>query len=137
MNQSICVCGKAKPWLQCCGRYLELGEIAKTPEQLMRSRYCAYALGGYGDYLLKTWFPATAKDLSAETLSIKELAWCGLEILEKSQQGDEAIVEFKAWYRSDSPSAVAYQGQACEHLHERSVFTRIAGRWLYIGGEIF
>lgn len=132
-----CLCGKSKLWSQCCGRFLEHNQLAKTAEQLMRSRYSAYALGGCGDYLLKTWFPATANDLSADILSIKELDWCGLEILSKSQQGDEATVEFKAWYRSDEEGAVVYQGQPCKFLHEHSVFSRVAGRWLYVGGEIF
>ena len=31
----------------------------------MRSRYSAYALGGYGGYL-KTWFPEKAKGLTAK-----------------------------------------------------------------------
>ena len=34
----------------------------------MRSRYSAYSLGGYGNYLLKTWFAPMAKDLSIELL---------------------------------------------------------------------
>lgn len=136
-NSKFCVCGKAKPYISCCSRFLDFAQHAKTAEQLMRSRYSAYAQGGYGEYLLKTWFPATTKGLTVESLSIRELNWCGLEIISKSQHGDEATVEFKAWYHSDQKDAVDYRGQQCEFMHEHSVFTRVAGRWFYVGGKIF
>ncbi len=95
----------------------------------MRSRYAAYALGGYGDYLLTTWFAATASALTAEALSEKTVAWAGLEVLASEQTGDKATVEFKACYREpDKPEL--------QTLHETSVFQRTAGRWFYVGGEV-
>ncbi len=124
----LCVCGSAKTFARCCGRLLNAGEQAKTPEQLMRSRYSAYALGDYGDYLLRTWFPATAGDLTAAALSRRSCDWVKLEVLSKSQSGDSGEVEFKAWFNTE-------QGEP-DVLHEKSVFTRVAGRWFYIGGEI-
>lgn len=137
VDTQACPCGKAKQFQQCCGRFIAQGQQAKTAEQLMRSRYSAYALGGYGEYLLKTWYPATAKSLTVAQLSIKELEWCGLELIAKAQRGNQASVEFKAWYLSDEQDAEIYQGQRCKYLHERSAFTRVAGRWFYVGGEIF
>lgn len=94
----------------------------------MRSRYSAYALGGYGEYLLNTWFPATAQGLSALALSSREFDWEKLEVLSSSQHGDEGNVEFKAWYRKD--------GGEPQVQHEKSVFQRIGGRWYYVGGEV-
>ena len=95
----------------------------------MRSRYSAYALGGYGDYLLATWFSATASTLSAELLSEKSLNWLGLDVLHSQQNGDKATVEFKATY--------CEPGEAKQQtMHEISVFQRSAGRWLYVGGEV-
>lgn len=94
----------------------------------MRSRYSAYALGDHGQYLLDSWFPATAAGMTAESLSEKNLHWCGLEILDKSQQGDDGMVEFKARYKTESGDL--------QFMHEKSVFKRIAGRWLYVGGEV-
>ena len=58
-----CKCGSSKLFEKCCGRFLSDGQQPRTPEQLMRSRYAAYALGNHGDYLLQTWFPATAGGL--------------------------------------------------------------------------
>ena len=123
-----CACGSNKVFDKCCGRFLSGAQQARTPEQLMRSRFSAYALGGHGDYLLKTWFPATARGLTAAALSGRSCDWTRLEILAKSQDGDRGFVEFNAWFR---------QGQGSEEvLHEKSVFQRINGRWLYVGGEV-
>jgi SEC-C motif-containing protein len=82
-----CPCGSQKPFAECCARFLIQQQQAKTPEQLMRSRFCAYYLGGFGDYLLATWFPPTAKGLTALELSKKDHDWQSLELLHKSQKG--------------------------------------------------
>jgi SEC-C motif-containing protein len=102
--------------------------LPKTPEQLMRSRYSAYALGGHGDYLLKTWFPATARGLTVAQLEQQGGEWLGLEVLSKSQCGDEGMVEFNAWFRNADGER--------ELLHEKSAFARVGGRWFYVGGEV-
>ncbi len=128
VTENKCPCGSDKAFVQCCGRFLVAGERAKTPEQLMRSRYSAYALGGYGDYLLATWFPATAKGLDPVDLSQKHLQWCRLEVLDKSQKGDEGMVEFRAYHTG--------AGGSEQVMHEKSSFTRVAGRWFYVGGEV-
>lgn len=123
-----CVCGSGKLFAKCCGRFLGGEQRARTPEQLMRSRYSAFALGDHGDYLLQTWFPATAAGLTSEALSMRSRDWIRLEVIAKSQQGDDGTVEFKAWYRREDGGV--------EAQHEKSVFRRAAGRWLYVGGEV-
>lgn len=123
-----CICGSKKSFANCCGRFLEQGQHAKTPEQLMRSRYSAYALGGYGFYLLGTWLPTMTRGLNEVELSQKNQDWCGLDILHKSQQGDNGVVEFMAHYH------LPEGGQS--YLKEKSIFKRLNGRWLYVGAEI-
>ena len=125
---SLCACNSQKLFDACCGRFLNGSEKAKTPEQLMRSRYSAYALGNHGEYLLRTWFPATARGLTAETLSQRSCDWLELEVIAKEQNGDQGLVEFKASFRDESG--------ARQVMHEKSVFQRIGGRWLYVGGEV-
>ena len=125
-----CPCGSTKDYVQCCGRFLDGGELAKTPEQLMRSRFSAYALGGYGQYLLATWFPATARGLTVQGLSERSVDWQKLEVVAKSQSGDEGMVEFKAYFKDGK------QDDALEVMHEISEFKRINGRWLYVGGRV-
>ena len=124
-----CLCGKSKPHDQCCGRFLSGKQQAKTPEQLMRSRFCAYALGGYGEYLIKTWHPSVSKNLTIESLSERQCDWLRLEVLDKSQQGDKAFVEFDAYYKDFSNNEIKL-------LHEKSIFQRIDGYWLYIGADV-
>lgn len=94
----------------------------------MRSRYTAYALGGHGDYLLKTWHPSTLGPLSAEILDEVTLDWRGLEILDDDQKGDRGRVDFKATY-------VDADGKSHIH-HEHSVFLRVKGKWLYVEGKM-
>ncbi len=120
-----CPCCSGKRFSDCCGQYLENNKTPKTPSQLMRSRFSAYALGNYGEYLLDTWFPATAQDLTVEELSIKLVDWTKLEILSKSQNGDEGTVEFNAYFVN--------QDNEIDTMHEHSEFKRIGGKWFYVG----
>lgn len=130
MNVKSCMCGKPKPFARCCGQFLSGKKNSKTPEQLMRSRFSAYALGGYGEYLITTWFPDSAKGLTASELSKKTVDWQRLEVISSSQQGDKGTVEFKAWfYNSSSSDDMGY-------MHEISDFVRIQSRWFYVSGKV-
>jgi SEC-C motif-containing protein len=125
MTTKACLCNSDKLFKSCCEPLL-LGKIvAKTPVQLMRSRYSAYALGGHGKYLLDTWLPSTAAGLSSAGLSIRSLDWVVLNVISKAQQGEAGFVEFKAVYFDESGESVVH--------HEKSVFRRIEGRWFYVG----
>ncbi len=123
-----CICCSGKPADACCGLLLSQEAFAKTPVQLMRSRYSAYALGGYGDYLLATWLPSMCKGLSSTELSVRSVDWVSLEIVDKSQQGNNGYVEFKAVFLNKDGNE--------ETQREKSVFRRINGRWYYVGGEV-
>ena len=94
----------------------------------MRSRFSAFALGGHGDYLLETWLPSSASDLTAFELSQTSLAWQSLEVVEKSQKGDTGVVEFKAYFLDEANTMQVH--------HEISQFIRTSGRWLYVEGKI-
>ncbi len=125
---NACICGSAKPHQRCCAVFLCGKSYPKTPEKLMRSRFSAFALGGHGQYLLDTWLPSMTQHLSAQELSQKNTQWVDLNIIAKSQSGDDGVVEFKAYFIDD-------EGNRQLH-HERSVFKRVANRWLYVGGEV-
>ena len=127
MTTNLCPCNSNKPFKVCCEPLLQCQKVAKTPAQLMRSRYSAYALGGYGDYLLETWLPGAATGLSAVELSVRSVTWVELTVLSKSQQGETGFVEFEASYLDEA-------GQRVVH-HEKSVFSRVKGRWFYVGEE--
>jgi SEC-C motif-containing protein len=124
----ICLCDSGKSFKKCCERFLSGSANATTPKQLMRSRYTAYALGNYGEYLLATWLPESSKGLTAAPLSEKSLEWVKLEVLNSDQNGDEGRVEFKAYYKTDD--------EELSILHEMSSFRRIARRWYYVEGDM-
>lgn len=130
MNMKSCICGKPKPFAKCCDRFLSGKQSAKTPEQLMRSRFSAFALGGYGEYLISTWLPASAKRLTVSELSEKTVNWQRLKIISSSQRGDNGVVEFKAWFYKSSNS------DEMEVMHEISEFVRIQSRWFYVSGRV-
>jgi SEC-C motif-containing protein len=117
-----CPCGSGEAYDGCCGPVVRNERPADTAEELMRSRYSAYALGDV-DHLFRTWHPATRPDDLSE---VPPLEWRGLEILEVDEGGpadDHGVVEFVARH-------------AGGELHERSRFVRRAGRWVYLDGDV-
>lgn len=125
MTATNCPCGSGRPLAQCCGRF-HAGEAAPDAESLMRSRYSAYVLG-LEDYLLATWHPAT-RPPALELDAPPRPQWLGLAVkAHVPLDADHATVEFVARYKLN--------GRAFR-LHETSRFERVAGRWLYVGGDI-
>lgn len=127
-----CACGGAPPGAtfdECCGPVLSGERPARTAEELMRSRYTAYALAD-GDHLFRTWHPRTRPEHVDPDPWVR---WVSLQIL-RVEAGDEedehAVVEFRAQW-------VAGEGSTRQRgeLHERSRFERRAGRWLYVTGD--
>lgn len=126
---NTCYCGKNRSYEKCCGRFISGVQFAKTVEQLMRSRYSAFAQGEQGAYLLATWFPPMAANLDEASLSLRDKQWLGLTVHSSEQQGDKGTVAFSASYQVSADKPV-------ETLHETSVFQRLKGRWFYVGGEV-
>lgn len=124
-----CACCSGNVYVQCCEPLLTKATVAKTPVELMRSRFSAFALGGFGQYLLNTWGVAGSMGLSEPELSTRSHNWQGLQIVSDSQQGDHGHVEFKAVYLDANNKLGVH--------HEHSTFERIDGRWYYINGDVF
>jgi SEC-C motif-containing protein len=122
----LCPCGTGSNFSACCGRLLSGQTQARTAEELMRSRYSAYALGDL-DYVFRTWHPKTRPpDVSAAP----GVTFAGLEISDIVAGGpddDMGVVEFTARLRG--PDGLI-------EMHERSRFSRRAGRWMYVDGEV-
>ncbi|MCF6744444.1 hypothetical protein E9529_09165 [Blastococcus sp. KM273128] len=120
-----CPCGTGLPYAECCGPRHDGSAPAATAEQLMRSRYSAFALGDAG-YLLRTWHPTTrppALDLDPA------VRWTGLEVLATTGGGllaAEGTVEFVARYR---------HGGVDGEQRELSRFAREDGAWRYVDGR--
>lgn len=116
--QRDCPCGSGERYDACCGRLHRGAAEAGSPEELMRSRYAAYAVGGAaGDaYVFRTWHPRTRP---ADVTTDPGLEWTGLDVLEAVDD----VVEFAARYTYGGVERV---------LHERSRFERRGGRWVYV-----
>ena len=128
---TFCLCGSDKPFVACCEPFLTFREKPKSVRQLVRARYCAYALGAgtHREFLIRTWHPATARTISIADITNDHNVWQGLEIISAEQKGDFGRVEFRATYREGDDGAI--------HVHhERAMFNRIKGVWLYVEGEV-
>ena len=126
----LCYCGSGKTFAQCCEPFLTMKEKPKSVRQLVRARYSAYAIGAgkHREFLIRTWHPHTAPNISIADISNDNFTWKGLEIIGAVQKGDLGRVEFKASYQESDGS---------EHVHhERAMFHRIKGVWLYLEGQV-
>ncbi|GGF38103.1 UPF0225 protein [Microbacterium sorbitolivorans] len=115
---TACPCGSAD-YDACCGALHRGARDAATPDELMRSRYSAFAKGDEF-YLARTWHPRTRPaDLSMDP----SLRWTGLTILASTDD----TVDFVAHY---------VDADGAGSLREHSRFARRAGRWVYVDGDV-
>ncbi len=140
----ICPCraleAQPVPYDECCGRWHTgwlHAQYATSPEELMRSRYSAYALAKPGNpqglqmlqYLLDTWHVSTRPD----DLELSPTQWVGLEVLHSEQSAQAGVVEFMARYKD---------GGKAHKMHEVSRFILLdaidglPARWQYIDGQM-
>ncbi len=123
-----CPCCSGLDFSECCAKYILDKEIPQTPEQLMRSRYTAYALADI-DYVFETMRDFALKDADrAESLKwAKTSRWLGLDILKSSEVKEtdtDASVEFVAKFIQDHKQ---------HNLKEHAKFKKYNGRWYYVG----
>ncbi|GAA4053307.1 YchJ family metal-binding protein [Arthrobacter methylotrophus] len=126
LRNGACPCLSGEQYIECCGRFHSGETDAPTAEQLMRSRYSAFAVLD-SDYLLRTWHP----DTRPAVLELDpDIEWRRLDIVATRDGGPldgEGSVEFTAHYRSDGERGVQ---------REVSRFLRIDRRWYYLDGEV-
>lgn len=123
-----CPCGSGLALNECCGRYVNAGEIAPTPEALMRSRYTAFVIHQV-DYLVKTMRGEPLKAFNpADTLNwLQEVTWVGLTVIAAKQKSSTlGYVSFDAQYLTHDKII---------HICEKSEFHRIDQQWFYVGGK--
>lgn len=124
-DNDLCDCGSQRPFAQCCEPLLLNEAVAATAEQLMRSRYTAFARRDEA-YLLATWHPDTRPSRVRFTPGQR---WLGLSIkaTENGAAGDDiGMVEFVARFK------LLGRGN---RLRERSRFASLDGHWYYLDGD--
>ena len=127
-----CPCGSGRALADCCRPVVAGERLAATAEELMRSRYTAFAIGD-ADHLFRTWHPRTRP----ERVEIDPAtAWTGLTVVRTEGGGEDeerGVVEFIARWRSASGAAGAARAG---RVHEVSRFEHRAGRWFYVDGDV-
>lgn len=117
-----CPCLSGNTYGECCEQLHRGERIAPTAEQLMRSRFSAFAVGDV-EYLLASWHPRTRP--AAFELD-RDRRWIRLDIDGTARGGPfdtEGKVSFVAYYRLD--------GQ-WHSQRETSRFERLDRRWFYL-----
>lgn len=118
-----CPCQSGKDYDACCGRFISHRHHPENAQLLMRSRYSAYVLKN-SDYIRDTWHP----DFRPMSVDMeKNLKWLKLDVLDFSEEDDQATVEFEARLLDD---------RGVNALHEKSHFVRMQERWFYTNGEM-
>lgn len=143
-----CYCCSSKPFKTCCEPFIKGIEFPSSAEQLMRSRFSAYATAHY-QYILETYTKEKQQGLSIENLaqSAQGATWFALQVhpafadssvhgnakVEAADEADShskpitAIVEFTAYY---------FENKNMYQLHESSNFIVEEGKWRYHDGEL-
>ena len=122
---NVCPCGSQKNYTDCCERFISGEALPSTVEELMRSRYSAFATHQF-DYIVDTMLPPAANhfDLAEAKSTAGQIQWLKLEVIKTSIN----MVEFRAYYCNNNVAGV---------IHERSRFVRKKGKWFYIDGMHF
>lgn len=132
MVNSQCPCGSKIKYKNCCQAF-HLGKTPKNALELMKARYCAYALS-IEKYIIKTTHkdnPDFQDDTVSWTQSIKKFSkqtrFEKLEILDFQSGEEEAYVTFKVTLHSKGVDT---------SFSEKSKFRKTKGFWYYLKGEI-
>lgn len=130
--QNSCPCGSGQTYINCCEPIISGKKDAATAVELMRSRYTAFSKANV-DYLLRSHASQTrpVKDRKNIERWAKSVVWMGLSIIrtESGESNEETgYVEFKATYLENGQPA---------QIHEKSLFQRENGKWVYVSGDHF
>ncbi len=132
MSEQECPCGSGKSYQACCQPF-HLGGVPQTAQELMRSRYTAYAFNLPG-YIIQTTHLASPQysdnqaEWTAEISSFSQTTqFKKLEVLNVQERGDVATITFVAHLIQNNQSAT---------FTEKSFFERLKGKWFYRGGVL-
>jgi SEC-C motif-containing protein len=129
----LCPCGSKQDYTECCGAIISRKREAETCLELMKSRYSAYTKADI-NYLMLSHHSKTRpaqKEGKGIKLWAESVRWMQLIIVNTwngTANDDEGYVEFKALY---------FENGQIQQIHEKSLFTRENGKWVYVSGAHF
>ena len=115
-----CKCGSEKKYKECCEPFIKGVKLPQTPEELLRSRFVAYATQNI-KYIEETTHKKKMDqfDYNGALEWSKTAQWEKLEILSFPKEDE---IEFIAWYQDN--------GEPIRH-HETSQFKKEGDRWFF------
>lgn len=124
---TTCPCQSGETFETCCGRFLSRKELPETAEQLMRSRYTAYARRDI-PYLKETLWPKFQKGLDTAGLAswAATKQWVGLKILKTGAGGPSDKLGMVLFV------ARSLEGGNIQEHREYSLFRKKNKRWYYV-----
>ena len=138
-----CYCGNQRAFEQCCELLINGNILAETPEQLMRSRYSAYATNS-ANYIYQTYAKSSQDNQSIQEISTwaAQTQWLKLTIkhsdklenvdtnnLDTSNDATASLptVEFSALYIHNKSFCL---------MSEKSRFIKEQNLWRYLDGDV-
>ncbi|AFV85853.1 YchJ family protein [Alteromonas mediterranea] len=133
-----CFCCSSKPFQACCEPFIKGDKTPVTAEQLMRSRFSAYATAQYA-YILDTYTQEKQQGLSVDDLaqSAQGAKWFALQVHD-AQSEESAEPNTSATLHSDTVEFTAFyfEDKKMYQLHETSNFRVENGAWRYHDGTL-
>jgi SEC-C motif domain protein len=133
-----CYCGSQRTFKQCCELIITGIKVAETPEQLMRSRYSAYA-ANIPQYIFDTYAksPRSCQSLDEITQWAQQTNWLKLTVLSSD---NITINHFKLHENTVLPTvhfqALYFDKQHFCLMEEKSRFLIENEQWRYLDGDI-
>ncbi|GAA6204418.1 YchJ family protein [Thalassotalea sp. SU-HH00458] len=133
-----CYCGSQQTYKQCCELIIKGINIAETPEQLMRSRYSAYA-AMIPQYIYATYAESTRKSQSLNEITqwAQQTSWLKLTVLSSEHI---TIKQFTSQTKPVLPyvhfQALYFDSQHFCLMEEKSRFLIENDQWRYLDGDI-
>ena len=138
-----CPCGSNISFNQCCFLLINQELVAQSPEQLMRSRYCAYATKAI-DYIYQTYANSSRNFQSKSDISVwaDETKWLKLIVHSASDyifnSNDNFLNEVNNEHRLPTVSFSAFYLHNGEYflMKETSRFILEDNQWRYLDGKV-
>ncbi|OJF68348.1 zinc chelation protein SecC [Alteromonas sp. V450] len=129
-----CYCCSSKSFDECCEPFIKGDKRPISAEQLMRSRFAAYATAHY-QYVLNTYIKEKQRALSVKDLAqgAEGARWFALKVHNSEiaptprDKTNMAVVEFTAYY---------FENKSVFQLHETSSFIVEEDEWRYRDGVL-
>ncbi|PCI55836.1 MAG: SecC motif-containing protein [Gammaproteobacteria bacterium] len=145
----LCFCGSNFNFSSCCQPYINKEVQVQTAEQLMRSRFSAYAIGN-AQYIYDTYAKSSRAEQSVEDIDdwSKSCLWIALKIYPIANSVNnttEQLVEFSAFYitnntlcelREKSRFILEESIATNSTVKEKATLNSPLKQWRYIDGDI-